>query len=814
MIEKISRIQGFAVFKDFEWDRIVCDKEGNILPFKKLNIIYGRNYSGKTTLSRIIRALETGLIDKTFANPTFLVQFNDGIQSEHHSPCSHGRTIRVFNEDFVRDNLRFITNPDEDIKAFAILGKDNNKLKAEIDEVESELGSDAVGGETGLHGKKKHAWEQMQASENAAKKAEKSLSELLTNKATKGDSSIKYQSELYGDQNYNITKISKDIDVVCKSDFVPISKKEQDSLRTKLKEESRPEVLTQKCPYSDLEPLVADVSSLVTRVISSSSKIDELLRDAIMNRWVSEGRKLHLEDHSTCKFCENRIAPARWLAIEAHFDEESDRLEAAIDELQLKVADAKRAVDARERFDKGAFYFQFQSRVEDVEKRAGKSIRQYLSALNELDSALEARRQDLLNAQPIPTCVDTTQELFRCYEEYNQLVLESNRQSSTLKTDQTKARSALRLSAVHEFVEAIDLKGHKENIKQLSEHAEEAKQKFLEIKNKIELKKRLIDEKRRQLKDEEKGAVRVNALLNGFFGNRFLSLEAIEKNTDDGTKQIRFEVVRNGERAYHLSEGERSLLAFCYFMAKLEEVETAGSKPIIWIDDPISSLDGNHVFFVYSLVNEHLHKTVECEQLFVSTHSLDFLKYLRRLPGATQDKNTKEKRLTCRYLMVERRDDASVLVPMPKYMQDYVTEFNYLFEQIYRCATVTEINDSNYRDFYSFGNNARKFLELYLYYLFPDNSPVEDKFARFFGEDGIPSILVDRLNNEYSHMAGVFERGATPLVQPEMQSCAKLICDRLARNADQYRSLLRSIGKEADLDVSDALNPLTVAAAE
>ncbi|MEB3733722.1 AAA family ATPase [Halopseudomonas pachastrellae] len=30
----------------------------NIAEFKKINILYGRNYSGKTTLSRIFRALE------------------------------------------------------------------------------------------------------------------------------------------------------------------------------------------------------------------------------------------------------------------------------------------------------------------------------------------------------------------------------------------------------------------------------------------------------------------------------------------------------------------------------------------------------------------------------------------------------------------------------------------------------------------------------------------------------------------------------------------------------------------------------------
>ena len=61
-----------------------------------------------------------------------------------------------------------------------------------------------------------------------------------------------------------------------------------------------------------------------------------------------------------------------------------------------------------------------------------------------------------------------------------------------------------------------------------------------------------------------------------------------------------------------------SNLPFCYFMAKLEDVETKGSKPIIWIDDPISSLDSNHIFFVYSLINAEIIEKEEEINKFVA----------------------------------------------------------------------------------------------------------------------------------------------------------------------------------------------------
>ena len=59
-VTKIKKIKNLAVFEDYNWDEHVKDKNGSVQNFKDINIIYGRNYSGKTTLSRIFRAFETG----------------------------------------------------------------------------------------------------------------------------------------------------------------------------------------------------------------------------------------------------------------------------------------------------------------------------------------------------------------------------------------------------------------------------------------------------------------------------------------------------------------------------------------------------------------------------------------------------------------------------------------------------------------------------------------------------------------------------------------------------------------------------------
>lgn len=89
-------------------------------------------------------------------------------------------------------------------------------------------------------------------------------------------------------------------------------------------------------------------------------------------------------------------------------------------------------------------------------------------------------------------------------------------------------------------------------------------------------------------------------------------------------------------------------------------------------------------------------------------------------------------------------------------------------------------------------------MEIYLYYKYPDNSGHMEKLTRFFGENKVPAVLADRINNEYSHMSGVFERGAVPIEVPEMKKAAQQILDVLKKDDGQYNSLLKSINIKGD----------------
>lgn len=74
-----------------------------------------------------------------------------------------------------------------------------------------------------------------------------------------------------------------------------------------------------------------------------------------------------------------------------------------------------------------------------------------------------------------------------------------------------------------------------------------------------------------------------------------------------------------------LSEGEKTALAFAYFMSKVTTEVTNMGQTIIVIDDPISSLDDNRLYSTAFLIHDEFK---DFKQLFVLSHNLLFLKYI------------------------------------------------------------------------------------------------------------------------------------------------------------------------------------------
>ncbi len=124
-ITRITKMKELGIFRDFKWPSTLPE-------FGRYNLIFGWNWSGKTTLSNMLRSLETKT-NLTDSHVSIAVDGRD-VDGEHFSEST--LPIRVFNRDFVREN---VFTADGEIAPIFILGKENIQKRKQIDELKAEL---------------------------------------------------------------------------------------------------------------------------------------------------------------------------------------------------------------------------------------------------------------------------------------------------------------------------------------------------------------------------------------------------------------------------------------------------------------------------------------------------------------------------------------------------------------------------------------------------------------------------------------------------------------------------------------------------
>ena len=787
-VSKIEEIKNLAVFKDFKWDNSVKTKDGKIEVFKDINIFYGRNYSGKTTLSRIFRAFETGFLSDKYENPEFVIKFDDKTSISQKN-LSNKQNFRVFNSDFIDENLSFLRNSEDGkIQPFAIVGEENNVLIPEIERIQNELGSNSEDEKTGLYKELDEKSTIYKTAQSLHTKKSNELEKRLADKARE----MKNTNRTFVEATYNINSIKADIKTVSSKSFSLLAEQKITELNKVLQEELKTNIQKASCYEFKYNSLIKETQMLLSKTVESAGKIQELVEDTLLNGWVEKGLPLHLQ-RKTCAFCGQTIPEGRIDELQHHFNEEMDNFQIEIEDEIKKIESEKECIKTKyDTLKETDLYVKYQEKAKECITNIKQVVVSYTTELDKIIVQLREKKEKVFNEVEFVEPNDVTQTLTDEIKKYNILIDEAIEYGNTLQTEKNNAKMSLRLNTVALFLLDIKYQDLCTEIANLSSDVDIKKADYDNCQSIVTEKEKELESKKTQLNDEKKGANKVNEYLSNFFGHDFLQLIPVEEDSGvEEKKHYRFEVQRNGKQAFNLSEGECRLVAFSYFMAKLNDTETANQKPIIWIDDPICSLDSNHVFFVYSLIYAEIVKKDIFNQLFVSTHNLDFLKYLKELSRTSNKDKDKA------YFLIERYGDQSQIIIMPEYIQKYVTEFNYLFNEIYKCSKIDNPTDENYNSVYNFGNNARKFLEIYLFYMLPDSRGKPEKFKHFFGaEEKIPKFINDRITNEFSHLEqGGVERATNMIDVPEFKKDAQLILDCIKNHdEEQYNALLNSVG--------------------
>lgn len=780
MIKNID-ISKFGVFDNYNWNNTIGANEG----FRKLNIIYGRNYAGKTTLSRIFRCVEMSKLHNQYNDAYFNINFYGGqnVNQDNVSSEITDFIVRVYNTDFVRDNLSWLYNDDGSIQPFTILGAKNIELDKQISLIDEDLGDI---NKQGLLQELNVVSLSYNSSNAQLEENIGSLNNRLRIKAAE----IKTETLIYNYPTYQITHIKKDL----ARELTILNEQQIEELKNLLKEEPKANIPTIPIPKANFQTYYNETKILIANEISPTKPILDLISDNLLQEWVRHGMTLHKSVRETCGFCGNVLTDQLWQDLNSHFNQESDELRKKVEDYIAKLNDAKDRLQKFSFPSKDKFYLKEKEQINELEMRWNGNREKYISSIDSLISHLDIKQKDIFKSFEIVEVEDFSEKLIQDFIDLNIIIEENNDKTLTLNENQEDAREKLRLSEIGKFARDIEYETTITDIELLKEEVEGIQRTKDALKSKVDTK---IEERRKlesEAKDESKGAELVNNHLTHFFGHQELKLVAEE---DEGN--LKFKIIRNQKYATNLSEGESSLISFCYFIARLQDElneEHHNKKLIIYIDDPISSLDNNHIFFIFSLIEAIIARPKKYLQLFISTHNLDFLKYLRKLTEPEKFKfsdNSKDRPGLANFIL-ERNKSTAKLSISPEYLRNYITEFNYLFNQIYQCSTL-DIETISHDFQYNFGNNMRKFLEAYLFYKYPSHKlNLEKRLAKFFAEDMVSISLVNRVINEYSHLGDNFERGLEPLDSNSVHLVSKAVMERINKiDSEQFAALVESI---------------------
>ena len=127
-ISRIARLRHPGVLRDFTW-------ASDLATFGRYNLIYGWNGSGKTTISKMFRALETRTLPAN-GDVAFSISGSDVRSSDF-----GGATlpVRVFNRDFVSESIFPVRGGE--VPPILVVGKESVEKQKEVEQLRKSLGN-------------------------------------------------------------------------------------------------------------------------------------------------------------------------------------------------------------------------------------------------------------------------------------------------------------------------------------------------------------------------------------------------------------------------------------------------------------------------------------------------------------------------------------------------------------------------------------------------------------------------------------------------------------------------------------------------
>ena len=741
MIKNIHKCAKFGKFTDFQQEKDFVYS----LPNQNCNIILGANGSGKTTLSNILSLFSNNLFisedeKKEIFNDikiddTAYVEINtqDGIL-KYPANRAHDKNIFVFNQNFVSSHV--FDGTKGNLKKFSKTGNANiknddivkitekiNALERESDELKKEnisLQENIKNITNKYSGKFGKNLTDANKRLNAPKLEQIYVAPTKTCEELENDiNSLKMKYELSKRQ----ADMIGDCEELAKLDF-KITDIDIPSIKLLL------EKTIQQISKQALQNRISEIKNVL---------VDESDKNKVES-WFRFGKSILKQVKNNCKticcpICNNNISDSiesilqdfdKYFDMEyEHFIEELKAVKTKVENFINDIKTNKNNFIILSKQKQKYTHIQIEQSMPNID------FEEIENFFTELAASIDAK---LSNVYVPVSFIPKYKFDSVCYENYIdnldkiKSALLSSLQSQKLNTNaiEKEMRAIYNDLILVEFDQSIKdggIKKFSKNMKKLNEisKADDNDDKTLSFY------KKSLTEKLKQIKSESKG---IGKFL-GLMGIEHFSVDINEDAPDENIviSYIPAMVTKN-KLKNTLSEGEKTALAFSYFLSKYENEIKASNKAaeaIVIIDDPISSLDENRLYSTAYLIEETFK---DIKQLIVLSHNFLFLKFFNSFYAG---------KANCLFL------DNNKLIELPPELKNFETPYFYMLKSIIEYAE--GVNNDYISAKRYLPNYIRRVLETFLSFKFaiiadngrPNNSPglnaFGDKIAELDGLD-------------------------------------------------------------------------------
>lgn len=747
MLTAVKRIKGLGVFGDFT-------APNDLPPFARYNIIYGENGSGKTTLSRLFALLEAGA-NPEFADLEYALDSQSGALTHGHP---YARKVRVFNADYVEANIGQFQDP---LRHILIIGEENKALAEE------------AAAEKLLYDERARAIAVARAAVDKLKIDKGKIFSAIAKTIGEATSGSTLRSYRKPDAETAFAKVQA---------FLMLDETTLETHRATVHQEQLDAITVPALPSLPNEPgapshafadvaaaLAASVAELLARTAQAGA-LRRLIEEPTVARWVEEGVTLHHEHGSDrCEFCDQPLPAERIARLAEHFGVEDQRLKADIEAVSGSIRALSEGLAALALPAQTALYgelrAEFDAAVETVER-----CRSNLAA--ELDAVLVLLDEKLLH-RSTPYKRDIALDpapLANALADAAGVVERHNAKTADFERARSEARKAIErhyLSTIGDQVSNYDrqIAAQQAIVTRLTDGAAD-----LPDPRALAALKESYETKQAAVSSAHAGGAALSERLKVFLGRTDLRFES----DADG-----YQVLRRGKPAKRLSEGEKTAIAFLYFIVQLGDQDFDLAEGVVVIDDPISSMDSASIYQAFSFLKNAVK---DARQVFVLTHNFDFLKLLLNWVSHFKKREKSFYMVICTDTGVAR--DAA-LKPLDPLLRDHPTEYCYLFKLLLDFKSDGTIFAS-----YHIPNIARKVLETFLEFQRPHERTLHAQLEAV-EFDPHKKTAIYKFTNDLSHFTG---KGFDPALVAETQKNVAYLLEMVKTVAPQHYESLEKLG--------------------